>query len=190
MSLPDDYLAVLEHLGRACAAYKRATSIDPILVGGAATALQTSGAFMSADFDIVAAEDETFAESMTAAGFVAEGGVGHLAGGFYHPDHPHYTVEQVSGSLFDGLSDHTRLIRLVIEEGVEIVIPAVEDLIADRLGQHAIASRGDASRLLQAKALFIMGGDLDRRYLHRRIIEEGGDPALIDLSDDTCEPSR
>ncbi|MFN3432756.1 MAG: hypothetical protein ACK4ZY_00020 [Sphingomonas sp.] len=54
MGLPADYLAVLEHLGRAFAAYKAATSIDPVLVGGAAVALGTAGTFMSSDFDVIA----------------------------------------------------------------------------------------------------------------------------------------
>ena len=181
VSLPDDYLELLEQLGIAFTAYKASTSIDPVLVGGAATALQTAGVFMSADFDVVAADDAVFADAMTQAGFIAEGGLGHLAGGFYHPDHLDYTVEQVSSPLFDGLADHRRMIRLILKEGSEIVIPAIEDLIADRLGQHATASRTDDSRLLQAKALLNMAESIDRHYLLRRIVDEGGNPALIGL---------
>jgi hypothetical protein len=181
MSLPDDYLAVLEHLGRAFAQYRRMTTSDAVLVGGAATALRTSGAFMSADFDVVAADDEAFSRAMIHAGFIAEGGTGHLAGGFRHPQHRNYVVEQVSGPLFDGLADPRRMIRLVTAHGGEIVLPAIEDLIADRLGQHAVASASDPSRLLQARALLKMAETIDREYLHRRIVQEGGDPALIGL---------
>ena len=181
MSLPADYLAVLEHLGRAFLAYRRATSTDAVLVGGAATALSTAGAFMSADFDVVAAEDQAFAAAMKHAGFIAENGTGHLAGGFYHPNYSHYAVEQVTGPVFDGLADRRRMLRLVLKEDSEIIIPAVEDLIADRLGQHAIASPADRSRLDQAQALFKMADGIDRRYLVKRIVEEGGDPALIGL---------
>lgn len=181
MSLPDDYLRVLELLGRAFTTYKAATSVDAVLVGGAATAIQTAGAFMSADFDVVAADDAAFARAMAQSGFVAESGIGHLAGGYHHPRHPTYVVEQVSGPLFDGLADRGRMIRLVIRQGSEIVIPSVEDMIADRLGQHAVASPADDSRLLQARALFRMADGMDRDYLHRRIVEEGGDPGLIGL---------
>lgn len=136
---------------------------------------------MSADFDVVAADDAAFAHAMASAGFLAEQGTGHLAGGFYHPDHGQYTVEQVSRPLFDGLADCKRVIRLIVKEGSEIVIPAIEDLIADRLAQHAVSSRADASRLDQAQALFNMAERIDRHYLVRRIVEEGGDPALIGL---------
>ena len=136
---------------------------------------------MSADFDVIAADDAAFMSAMISAGFVAEGGIGHLAGGYYHPDVSHYVVEQMSNPLFDGLADHRRLLRLTISRGSEIVVPAPEDLIADRLGQHAVASATDPSRLLQARALFDMAEDIDRAYLLRRIVEEGGDPALIGL---------
>jgi hypothetical protein len=61
-----------------------------------------------------------------------------------------------------------------------IVLPAVEDLIADRLGQHEV-SQGDDAMLEQAKALFTMAKDLDATYLKRRISEEGGNPGLIGL---------
>lgn len=181
MALPVDYARVLNHLGQAFAAYRRATASDPILVGGGATAIGTGGAFMSTDLDVVAADDQAFAEAMTGAGFVQEGGVGHLANAFYLPDCPHYVVEQVSGALFDGRTDRSRLVRLAVKSGGEIIMPPIEDLIADRLGQHAIASRSDPSRLLQAKALLESSPSIDRSYLARRILEEGGDPSLLGL---------
>ena len=103
--------------------YKKSTSIDCVLVGGAATTLGIAGLFMSADFDVVAAEDAAFASAMIDARFVADGGIGHLAGGYYRPDIPHYAVEQVSGSLFDGLVDRRRLVRLILGKDSEIVVP-------------------------------------------------------------------
>ncbi len=181
MALPGDYLDLLDTLGRAFAAYEAATRTSPVLVGGAATALSTAGSFMSADFDVVAGDDDAFRRAMLDAGFTPEGGLGHLGGGFYHDLYPGYTVEQVSGPLFDGRSDGKRLIRLNVSEGSSIVIPPIEDLIADRLAQHAIASKADASRLLQARALFKMAEGIDRHYLIKRIVEEGGDPALVGL---------
>lgn len=116
-----------------------------------------------------------------SAGFLPEGGTGHLAGGFNHSSFPRYAVEQVSGPLFDGLADRLRFIRFVVQSGSEIVIPALKDLIADRLAQHAVSSTADTSRLDQAQVLFNMAECIDRQYLIRRIIEEGGDPAHIGL---------
>ena len=59
------------------------------------------------------------------------------------------------------------------------MIPSVEDMIADRLGQHAIAAKTDTSRLEQALVLFKLARNLDLAYLRRRIKEEGGDVHLL-----------
>lgn len=179
MALPPSYLEALELLGQAFAAYERETDNVPVLVGGAAAAIQTGGTFMSADFDIIAADDAAFNAAMASAGFVPEDGAGMKLGGWYHPSFPQYGVELVSGPLFDGRADWNRLFRLDVREG-SLVLPCVEDLIADRLGQHAVASRGDASRLLQARALLRMAQHVDRHYMERRIREEGGDPSLLE----------
>jgi len=179
--LPADYVELLGELGVAFTAYERATGNWPVLVGGAATAIQTAGDFMSGDFDIVASDDTAFAAAMNEAGFVAERSVGHGLGGFYHPAYPAYGVEQVSGSLFDGRSDRARLIKLIVRDGSAIVLPSIEDLIADRLAQHAVASASDDSRLMQARELLRIAKEIDGFYLKRRIIEESGDPTLLGL---------
>lgn len=181
MALPADYVALIGELGRAFSIYEHATGDWPVLVGGAATAIQTAGNFMSGDFDVVASNDQAFADALHEAGFVDEGGIGHGLGGYFHPDFPRYGVEQVAGPLFDGRSDRTRLIKLVVRDGAAIVLPSIEDLIADRLGQHAVASASDDSRLLQAQALLRMAKEVDGHYLKRRIVEESGDPALLGL---------
>jgi hypothetical protein len=98
MSLPRDYLAALEILGRVFVAYRAKTGHSAVLVGGAATAIYTDGAFMSGDFDVVA-----------------------------------------------------RRFRVAPMSTVEL--PAIEDLIADRLGQYAVAVHADKSRLNQARTL-------------------------------------
>lgn len=135
---------------------------------------------MSGDFDVVAADADQFNAAMLAQGFQREDRGGRLLRGFYHPDHPRYGFEMVSGALFDGRADRGRLVRLVIGEGgAAVALPSVEDMIADRLGQHAAGGRSDASRLLQAKALFALATGIDDDYLRRRIVEEGGDPGLI-----------
>ncbi len=183
MALPPDYLAALGPLADAFAAYESATGSVAILVGGAAAAIHTDGAFMSADFDVVAPYDRAFAEAMATAGFVDDEKAVHGLGGWYHPDHPQFAVEQVSGGYFDGLGEKERCLKLSMREGAAIVLPAIEDIIADRLGQHEVAG-GDTSMFEQAKALYAMANGLDISYLFRRITEEGGNPALLGLSTD------
>ena len=137
---------------------------------------------MSGDFDIIAENDDAFADAMTKCGFVADERVGRLRGGFYHPDHPEYGIELVSGPAFDGRMDRSRLLRPVFRHNHSLALPSFEDLIADRLGQHAIASRSDDSRLRQAKLLLTMAQSIDMHYLERRAIEEGGDLSLLNTA--------
>lgn len=142
----------------------------------------TVGLFMSGDFDIIAEDDAAFAEAMHHAGFVIDARLGRLLGGFYHPTFPEYGVEQVSGPAFDGRSDRDRLFVVRFRDEHSLTLPAFEDLIADRLGQYAIASASDASMLRQARAILSSAKEVDVHYLRRRVREEGGDPNLLDLS--------
>jgi hypothetical protein len=182
VSLTEDYIAALVTLARACERYRAMTKTEAVLVGGAATAIYTDGAFMSGDFDLVAAADDAFGIAMTEVGFRREHQQGFILRGFYHPDHPGYGFEPVSGRLFDGKADTKRLFRLVMADDGSISLPSFEDMIADRLAQHAIASPTDDSRLLQALYLFRLAENLDLEYLRRRISEEGGDLTLLGLS--------
>jgi hypothetical protein len=179
MALPLIYLRALERLSLAFGAYESATGIPPVLVGGAAAAIRTGGQFMSADLDVVAENEEAFSRALASAGFVAEAGTGKADSAYYHPQFPAYAVDLVSTSYFDGRGDRQRLLRLVVRDYAAIVIPSVEDLIADRLGQYARGKKADQSRLLQARVLLHLAKQIDGHYLARRIGEEGGDPALI-----------
>lgn len=182
MSLPPEYLAALFPLAVAFSAYEAKTGHPAVLVGGAAAAIHTDGAFMSADFDVVAGNDTAFEHAMAAAGFVDDDKAVH-GRGWYHPDHPQFAVEQVSGGYFDGRADRARCLRLTVRDGAALVLPAVEDMIADRLGQHEVAG-GDMSMLHQAQALFALADGLDIDYLARRIAEESGNPGHLGLSAD------
>jgi hypothetical protein len=181
MPFPDDYIAALEQLAMVFTTYREQTGNDAVLVGGAATAIYTGGQFQSGDFDVVAANDHAFKAAMIAHGFRPEDAAGYLLGGFYHPDFPAYGIEQVSGALFDGRSDRKRLVRMTVKPPGVIVLPPIEDMIADRLAQHAIAAPSDDSRLRQARTLFRLARGPDICYLLRRISDEGGDPALLGL---------
>jgi len=182
MSLPPEYLAALVPLAEAFSVYEKATGGIAVLVGGAATAIHTNGEFMSADFDVVASNDIAFEEAMTAAGFRDDPKAIHGMGGWFHPAHPEFAVEQVSGGYFDGRADKARCLRLAVRDDAAIVLPAIEDMIADRLGQHEVAG-GDTAMLEQARAIFSLAKGLDRSYLYRRIIEESGNPAHLGLSE-------
>ena len=96
---------------------------------------------------------------MLASGFVADDKAVHGMG-WYHPAYPAFAVEQVSGGFFDGRGERDRCLRLILQDGASIVLPAVEDMIADRLGQHEIA-KGDTAMLEQARAQFLLAQDLD-----------------------------
>ena len=152
---------------------------EAILVGGAAATLLTGGAFMSGDFDFLAGCDHDVALVMSDHGFVAEDRHGYLRIGWHHPGHPRFGFQQVSGALMDGRADQARLLRLRMPSDAILVLPAVEDMVADRMGQHAIASPTDTSRLLQARAMLMVHGGWQRDYLVRRVTEEGGDPGLL-----------
>lgn len=182
MALPEPYLQILEMLAAACTAYEKATGLSPVLVGGGAVAIQTQGAFMSGDFDLFAPNDEVLDCCLRAVGFVAEERLGRLRGGYYHPEFPAYGIEAISGQLFDGRADRERLIRLTFTGDCGIVVPSFEDMIADRLGQHAVAAQSDQSRLRQAQTLFKLASGLDLEYLERRVREEGGDIRLLEDS--------
>jgi hypothetical protein len=188
MPLQDGYIAALEQLGTAFQTYYQRTGHHAVLVGGAATAIYTAGAFPSGDFDIVAANSPAFDEALLQAGFRREDRAGHLLVGFYHPGHPEYGFQQVSGALFDGRADRDRLRVLSTSRGDQLALPSIEDMIADRLAQYAVASPTDDSRLLQARMLVKLADPIDRDYLLRRIHEEGGDPALLEIGDPEAEP--
>jgi hypothetical protein len=180
MAIPDTYLALLDILADAFALYESATGHCAVLVGGAAVAVQTQGAFMSGDLDLYAPSDEALETALLHSGFVREERRNRLAGGFYHPEFPEYGVEAISGQLFDGRADKTRLISVLFHEAKGIVIPSFEDMIADRLGQYAASSQRDHSRLAQAQLLFRLAEDLDLSYLRVRIADEGGNFDLLE----------
>lgn len=169
------FLAALSVLARAFQTYAERTGADAILVGGASVIILTGGQFFSGDFDFLAADDSQMAECLADNGFVREDRAGFLHAGWYHPEHPLFGFQQVSGSLFDGRTERSRMLRVSLRDGGAVVLPPVEDMVADRLGQHAMASATDTSRLDQAMIMLAAASEIDRTYLLRRVAEEGGD---------------
>ena len=178
-SLPPDYWTALELLAKASSHYFNVTGRRVVIVGGAAVTFYTQGEVLSGDFDIVA--DIDFERFLLAEGFQRDEGPGQFLGGYHHPDVPRLGFEFVSGSLFDGRSDADKLLVVAVSKDAEVVFPAVEDLIADRLGQYAASRNRSEAMRSQAHLMFVLAAECDRDYLRRRIVEETGDPAVIGL---------
>jgi hypothetical protein len=179
-SLPPEFREALALLAGASADYREATGHRVVIVGGAAVSFYTQGAILSGDVDMVT--DIGFEPFLIARGFVKENRANRLRRGYFHPDLPTLGFEFVSGALFDGRSDRDKLLAVPIGgSGSEVIFPAIEDLIADRLGQYASSKDRDTEMLEQARLLFSLASDYDPTYLKRRITEESGDPAAIGL---------
>ncbi len=151
----------------------------PVLVGGAAVELYSSGALATGDFDIVTPRQQEFEKVLQEHGFVRPTGTGQLTRGWIHPD-LRLGFEIVSSTLLDGQADRERV--LLIDFGADgfISVIAIEDMIADRMGQYASGSAHDM--LGQAQALFDLHPDADLNYLERRIREETfGDHGISSL---------
>ena len=150
--------------------YKR-----PVLVGGAAVEFYTGGAVVTGDFDVVTDAQQELEQALLRQGFERPAGPGVLLRGVIHP-RLKIGVEVVSGALFDGAADETRL-RMIPFDAGEVAIPPVEDMIADRIGQYQANPAGHREMLEQAIILYRIAtsdleGALDRAYLDRRIRQE------------------
>lgn len=182
MPLPDYYIRAMNLLGQVCEEYRRASGGDRAwLVGGASIVILTAGEFHSGDFDLVVSNENLFREILLRHGFVDEKGKGKLHVGFMHPSHPNLGWQMVTGPLFDNKSDKERGVAISFRAGSVLTIPATEDLIADRLGQYAAHTGGNAHFELveQARAIFKLASGIDQVYLARRVAEEGGDLNLL-----------
>lgn len=106
---------------------------------------------------------------MVKHGFVRPSGPGMATRGWIHPDLK-LGFEVVGSRLLDGLADTSYLQMIEVAAHGTVAVIAVEDLIADRMGQYA--SGAAAGMLGQAKALFTLSEGLDLQYMERRIREE------------------
>jgi hypothetical protein len=179
--LSPDYFQMLMLLGRALHALRIEHNQQAVLVGGAAVEFYTGGGYSTGDFDVHFSDVRLFSEVLTQFGFLREKGPSRLLNSWYHPECPNYGVQVVSGSLFDGLSDLYRLQLVKIGPDADVIIPPIEDLVADRLGQYcSIPNNSDQSTLEQAKLLVSLAETIDWDYLERRVSEEQGDISLLE----------
>ena len=125
---------------------------------------------MTGDFDICTPWGRALDEELQRADFVRPTGTGQLSRGWIHPD-LRLGLEIVASIPMDGNvdADHVLLVEDV-GDGASFAIIAVEDLIADRMGQYASGTASD--RLDQAQILFALHPAVDRDYLDRRIRQE------------------
>jgi len=175
-----EFETALRLFARVSEAMKAQGHAAPILVGGGAVEVYTNSAVTTGDFDIVTARQDEFERELIRHGFVKPEGLGHTPLGWIHPELK-LGFEVVSSTLLDGMADRDRVVLLDLDEDGEAAIVSVEDMIADRMGQH---SSGSAPAMLaQARALFALHADADLAYMERRIrYESGGDYGVADLT--------
>lgn len=140
----------------------------PVLVGGAAVELYSGSTIATGDFDVVTGRQDVFERALREHGFAKPAGAGLLTRGWVHPGLK-LGFEVVGSSLLDGKADRDR-VQLIAVAGERFAVIAVEDLIADRMGQFHSGTAPDM--LGQARTLFRLYQDADTIYLERRIREE------------------
>ena len=191
---PPDFVAALRLLGAAVEEVVRLGHPAPVLVGGAAVELWTNGAYVSGDFDLVAGDPAPLEASLLARGFRREDRQGRILRGLYHPDFD-IGIEFVSGTLFDGRSDRSRIVLVEIGEAAVIRVIPPEDVVADRLGQYSSNPTAEHRQLELARMVFRLAPDCDLAYLLERARQEMVEPRLTeaallrllrDADDDPC----
>jgi len=141
----------------------------PILVGGGAVELYTQGAVNTGDFDLVASQRDQLEAVLVEYGFVRPSGAGTALRGWVHPDLM-LGFEIVGSRLLDGLGNRDLVRIFDVGSHGSIAVIAIEDLIADRMGQYA---SGSANEMLgQAQALFKLSKGLDLDYMEVRTRSE------------------
>jgi len=112
---------------------------------------------------------------------VKPSGAGQSTRGWVHPDLA-LGFEVVASDLLDARADRSRLRRIDMGEDGTVAFLSLEDMIADRMGQHASGSA--PGMLEQARSLFALHADADLAYLEERIRQESsGDHGVSDLTD-------
>lgn len=179
MSYRKEFIETLVLLSRAFRIVEKQGGKPPVIVGGAAVEYYTAGNIVSGDFDIIYENLALLSDALVSQGFVQEDRLGHINRGFYHPTLL-TAVEVVSGPLFDGKTDEERLALVPIDDG-SVIVPPIEDIIADRLAQYEASICRDNEMLEQARILLKLAENLDRDYLFKRLNDEVVDQKIVFL---------
>ena len=181
MAYREAYVRVLNLLSRAFDHVEGKGHMRPVIVGGAAVELYTQGAIVSGDIDVITPWQETFEVALEKEGFVRSVGFGAFARGFQHQEFG-FGVEVVGRQLMEGHADQDRVLIIDLEGGGNVSFIALEDLIADRMGQYNAPPNMRDDMLQQAAELLKLAETVDKAYLDRRISDEtGGDFSLLFL---------
>ena len=175
-----EFLDALRMLARVSEGMAARSLPRPVLVGGGAVEFYTGSAVMTGDIDVTSPVQPELEEELQKLGFIRPSGPGKSTRGWVHPDIG-LGFEVVGNSPMGGSFSPTKLVMVAPVEGEpDLVVLAVEDMIADRMGQYA---SGTARLMLgQARDLYNLPIELDRDYLDRRIREESvGDYGIEDL---------
>src|SRR3546814_296773 len=164
-----EFEAALKAFARICETIAVEGHSRPILVGGAAAEFYSASAIMTGDFDVVTPWQDSFEKALGNHGFKRPAGMGHVEGGWIHPD-LRIGFEVVGRSLMDGQADPKRVRLFDFDEDGRFSVIALEDLIADRMGQYASGSAREA--LQQARTLYALSDNLELDYMERRIRNE------------------
>ena len=152
----------------------------PVLVGGAAVEIYSLSAIATGDFDIATGAQQVFEEELRRHGFVRPSGPGVATRGWIHPDLG-LGFEVVASTLLDGMADRDRVRLIAADDGRHIAVIALEDIIADRMGQYASGSAPDM--LGQARTLAALYPDTDMTYMEARIrYETAGEHGIESLT--------
>ncbi|MES2442000.1 MAG: hypothetical protein V4574_04155 [Pseudomonadota bacterium] len=173
------FLAALRLLAKVSDAMAARGLPRPVLVGGGAVEFYTGSALMTGDIDVTSPVQIELEAELEKLGFIRPIGPGH-SHGWVHPELA-LTFEVVASTPFDGTFDSARIrmIRPAGSEG-EFRVVSIEDMIADRMGQHASGSARDM--LEQAQLLLALYPNVDLTYLEQRIrAETAGDHGVDDI---------
>lgn len=174
-----EFEAALAAFARVSEAMAAAGRESPVLVGGAAVEIYTLGAINTGDFDIVTGAQSAFEAVLQDHGFIRPVGSGKATRGWIHPI-LQLGFEIVSSTLLDGQAERNRVRPIRVADKGTIHVIAVEDMIADRMGQYASGTARDM--LQQARTLASLSEQLDLDYMERRIrYETAGDYGIEDV---------
>jgi hypothetical protein len=176
-----EFEAALRLFARVSEGMKAQGFLAPVLVGGAAVEIYSLSAINTGDFDIATGAQDAFEDELQRHGFIRPSGMGIATRGWIHPELK-LGFEVVSSTLLDGMAERERVELLEFAPDGEIAVLAVEDIIADRMGQFASGSANEMRE--QARRLFILHNQADLDYMEQRIrYESGGDYGVADLKD-------
>jgi hypothetical protein len=174
-----EFEAALRLFARVSEAMKARGFRAPVLVGGAAVEIYSLSTINTGDFDISTGAQDVFEEELRRVGFIRPSGVGMATRGWIHPELK-LGFEVVSSTLLDGMADREKVELLDFAPDGEVAVLAVEDIIADRMGQFASGTAHEMRE--QAQKLFILHNEADLDYMDQRIrYESGGDYGVADL---------